>query len=157
MTLLAKDDASLVSFNMSEADIATFMRQPWTMTCTDGGLVAMGEGVPHPRFYGAFSRKIRKYVVEQHVIDLPAAVRSMTSLPAGVFHMEDRGFLRPGMKADVVVFDLPRVKDAATYEKPHQLSEGMVAIVVNGGLAMVDGKFTSGRFGQVLQRRPVAQ
>jgi N-acyl-D-aspartate/D-glutamate deacylase len=113
--------------------------------------------VPHPRFYGAFSRKIRKYVVEDQVLDLTQAIRSMTSLPAGVFHLEDRGSIRPGMKADMVVFDLPRVRDRATYEKPHQLSEGMVAIVVNGGLEMDGGKFTDGHFGRVLSRRAVAQ
>ena len=155
--LLKKGGAGLTSFNMTESDIATFMRQPWTMTSTDGGLVEIGDGVPHPRFYGAFSRKIRKYVNEEHVLDLPSAIRSMTSLPAGVFHMEDRGSIRPGMRADIVVFDPQRVRDLATYDKPHQLSEGMVAIVVNGGVAMEGGKFTDGRFGRVLSRRPEAQ
>ena len=157
LTMLKKGGAGLTSFNMTETDIATFMRQPWTMTSTDGGLVEIGDGVPHPRFYGAFSRKIRKYVNEEHVLDLPAAIRSMTSLPAGVFHMEDRGSIRPGMRADIVVFDPARVRDLATYDKPHQLSQGMVAIVVNGGVAMDGGKFTDGRFGRVLSRRPEAQ
>ena len=95
LALQKKGGAGLTSFNMNENDIATFMRQPWTMTSTDGGLVEMGDGVPHPRFYGAFSRKIRKYVNEQHVLDLPSAIRSMTSLPAGFFHLEDRGAIRP--------------------------------------------------------------
>jgi N-acyl-D-amino-acid deacylase len=117
----------------------------------------MGEGVPHPRFYGAFSRKIRKYVVEEHVIDLPAAIRSMTSLPASVFHIDDRGAIRTGMTADLLVFDLAHVRDVATYQKPHQLSEGMVAIVVNGGVEMADGAFTSGHFGHVLARRTTAR
>jgi N-acyl-D-amino-acid deacylase len=153
LAIVSHGDAAVTSFNMSESDIATFMRQPWTMTCTDGGLVAMGEGVPHPRFYGAFSRKIRKYVVEEGVIDLPAAIRSMTSLPASVFHIDDRGAIRPGMTADLLVFDLPRVRDVATYEKPHQLSEGMIAIIVNGGVEMLDGSFTSAQFGRVLTRR----
>ena len=67
IALFAHGDAGVTSFNMSEADIATFMRQPWTMTCTDGGLVSMGQGVPHPRFYGSFARKIRKYVIEDHI------------------------------------------------------------------------------------------
>jgi N-acyl-D-amino-acid deacylase len=157
LTMVKRGGAGLTSFNMTEADIATFMRQPWTMTSTDGGLVEMGDGVPHPRFYGAFSRKIRKYVNDEHVLDLPSAIRSMTSLPAGVFHMEDRGSIRPGMRADIVVFDPVQVRDLATYDKPHQLSQGMVAIVVNGGVAMEGGKFTDGRFGQVLSRRPHAQ
>jgi N-acyl-D-amino-acid deacylase len=157
LSVLSHGDAGVTSFNMSEADIATFMRQPWTMTCTDGSLVPMGEGVPHPRFYGAFSRKIRKYVVEEHVIDLPAAIRSMTSLPASVFHIDDRGAIRTGMTADLLVFDLAHVRDVATYQKPHQLSEGMVAIVVNGGVEMADGAFTSGHFGHVLARRTTAR
>jgi N-acyl-D-amino-acid deacylase len=157
LTLQKKGGAGLTSFNMNESDIATFMRQPWTMTCTDGGLVEMTDGVPHPRFYGAFSRKIRKYVNEEHVLDLPSAIRSMTSLPAGVFHLEDRGAIRPGMRADILVFDPARVRDMATYDKPHQLSEGMVAIVVNGGVEMEGGKFTDGKFGRVLSRRPDAQ
>ena len=157
LAMQKKGGAGLTSFNMTESDIATFMRQPWTMTSTDGGLVEMGDGVPHPRFYGAFSRKIRKYVNEEHVLDLPAAIRSMTSLPAGVFHMEDRGSIRPGMRADILVFDPAQVRDLATYDKPHQLSQGMVAIIVNGGVAMEAGKFTDGHFGRVLSRRPQAQ
>jgi N-acyl-D-amino-acid deacylase len=157
LAMQKKGGAGLTSFNMNEGDIATFMRQPWTMTSTDGGLVEIGDGVPHPRFYGAFSRKIRKYVNEEHVLDLPAAIRSMTSLPAGVFHMEDRGSIRPGMRADILVFDPAQVRDLATYDKPHQLSQGMVAIIVNGGVAMDGGKFTDGHFGRVLSRRPQAQ
>lgn len=156
LDMLRKADAGIVSFNMAEADIRTFMRQPWTMTCTDGGLVSMTEGVPHPRFYGSFPRKIRKYVTEEHAVDLPAAIRSMTSLAANVFHLDDRGALRTGMKADIVVFDLPRVRDAATYVKPHQLAEGMVYVVVNGGLAMDSAKFVPGGFGRVLSRHAPA-
>ncbi len=153
--LLRKADAGFVSFNMQEHDIETFMRQPWTMTCTDGGLVPMGQGVPNPRFYGSFPRKIRKYVVEEHVIDLPAAIRSMTGLPASVFHLDDRGWIRPGLVADLVVFDLARVKDTATYQTPHQLAEGMRYVLVNGALAIDDGQFTTGGHGRVLARHPL--
>ena len=156
LSMLKKGDAGLVSFNMDERDIATFMRQPWTMTCTDGGLVSMDDGVPHPRFYGAFSRKIRKYVVEDHTIDLPAAIRSMTALAANVFHLDDRGWVRAGMKADLLVFDPRHVRDVATYSKPHQLSEGMVYVLVNGGIAVDSGKFAAGGYGRVLSRRTPA-
>ena len=152
--LLRKGDAGFVSFNMREHDIATFMRQAWTMTCTDGGLVPMGQGVPNPRFYGSFPRKIRKYVEDEGVLSLPAAIRSMTGLPASVFHMDDRGWIRPGLAADIVVFDLPRVKDTATYDKPHQLAQGMRYVLVNGGLAIDDGRFTDGGHGRVLLRHP---
>ncbi len=151
LQLLEKGDASLVSFNMSEGDIEGIMRQPWTMTCTDGDLVQMGVGVPHPRAYGAFPRKLKKYVRERGAVDLPAAIRSMTTLPATVFGMKDRGQLRVGAFADVVIFDLSKVNDAATYEKPHQLAEGMTDVIVNGEVSRRDGKFTTALAGRVLR------
>lgn len=152
LTLLEKGDVSIVSFNMLDEDIERLMKQPWTMTSSDGALIAFGNGMPHPRGNGAFSRKIRKYVVEDHVVNLPAAIRSMTSLPATVFNLPDRGVLRPGAFADVVVFDLARVYDRATYENPHQMSEGMVDVLVNGKFAVRDGKFTDAHYGRVLRR-----
>jgi N-acyl-D-aspartate/D-glutamate deacylase len=112
----------------------------------------MGEGVPHPRSYGTFPRKLRAYAVERGVIDLAAAIRSMTSLPATVFRLADRGVVRPGAYADLVVFDLDRLRDRATYREPHQLAEGMVYVVVNGGLAVDGGRFTGARTGRVLKR-----
>jgi N-acyl-D-aspartate/D-glutamate deacylase len=90
------------------------------MTSSDGGLVPIGEGVPHPRSYGTYPRKIREYVVERGVVDLAAAVRSTTSLPATVFRVSGRGVLREGAFADVVVFDLARVDDPATFSDPHR-------------------------------------
>ncbi len=159
MTLVQAGDASVVSFNMNEQDIRTLMHQPWTMTCSDGGLVHLNEGVPHPRFYGAFPRKIRKYVVEDHVLDLPSAIRSMTSLPATVFRLPGRGVIREGAFADLVVFDLARLRDRADYQHPHQLAEGMVEVLVNGALVVHQGAFTGVRAGRVLSRRdkPAAQ
>lgn len=152
LSLLAKGDASIVSFNMLDEDINRLMQQPWTMTSSDGALISFGSGMPHPRGNGAFSRKIRKYVVEDQVVTLPAAIRSMTSLPATVFNLPDRGVLRPGAFADVVVFDLAKVKDKATYEKPHQMAEGMVDVLVNGRFAVRDGQFTAAHDGRVLRR-----
>src|SRR5581483_2882293 len=150
LDLLEKGDASLVSFNMSENDIAHIMRQPFTMTCTDGDLVPFGGGKPHPRGNGAFARKLRVYVNERHVIDLPFAIRSMTSLPASVFGMKDRGELRPGAWADVLVFDPARVRDAATYQEPHQLAEGMQYVLVNGVMAKDGGTWTGTLAGKVV-------
>ncbi len=144
--------ASIVSFNMQEADIRAFMVQPWTMTCSDGELVAPGEGVPHPRSYGPYARKLRRYVVEENVLTLERAIHSMTGLPAAVFRVRDRGVIRPGAWADVVVFDLAAVRDLATYERPHQLSEGMRHVFVNGRPALVDGRLTESRHGRVLSR-----
>ena len=144
--------AGLGSFNMDDDDIATLMRQPWTMTSSDGGLTPMGRGVPHPRFYGAYPRKIRKYVREDGVVDLPTAIRSMTSLPTTVFSMPNRGVIRVGAVADIVVFDFEGIIDRATYLDPHQLSEGIEWVFVNGGVAIQRGRFTEDLHGIVLRR-----
>jgi N-acyl-D-aspartate/D-glutamate deacylase len=150
MAMLLKGDASLVSFNMAERDIELIMRQPFTMTCTDGDLVPFGQGKPHPRGNAAFARKIRMYVNERQTIDLPFAVRSMTSLPASVFGLKDRGVLRPGAWADVLVFDPAKVRDVATYLEPHQLSEGMEYVLVNGVVAKDAGTWTAKLAGRVV-------
>ena len=140
--LIMKGGASVVSFNMSEPDIELIMRQPFTMTCTDGDLVAPGQGKPHPRGNGAFARKLRVYVRERGVVDLPFAIRSMTSLPASVYGMKDRGVLRPGAWADVLVFDPATVRDVATYQDPHQMSAGIQYAIVNGVVVKDAGSFT---------------
>ena len=150
LDLLERGDASLVSFNMSERDIELIMRQPWTMTSTDGDLVPMGRGKPHPRAYGAFPRKLRLYVRDRGVVDLAFALRSMTSLPAQVFGLKDRGQIRAGAFADILIFDPARVNDAATYPEPHQLAEGMTHILVNGVLVRENGMFSGVLAGQVL-------
>jgi N-acyl-D-amino-acid deacylase len=150
LDLIERGDASLVSFNMSERDIDLIMRQPWTMTCTDGDLVPMGQGKPHPRAYGAFPRKLRLYVKERNVVDLPFAIRSMTSLPAQVFALKDRGQIRPGAFADILIFDPDKVNDAATYLDPHQLAEGMTHVLVNGEVVRDSSKFTAAVPGRVL-------
>jgi N-acyl-D-aspartate/D-glutamate deacylase len=138
---------------MDSTDIHRLMRQPWTMTASDGDLVPMGRGVPHPRAYGTFPRKLRRYALDARVVGLEDAVRSMTALPASVYRMRDRGVLRPGAYADVVVLDLARVRDRATYERPHQLAEGVAYVVVNGALAVDDGRVTDARGGRVLSRQ----
>ncbi|MDH3455712.1 MAG: D-aminoacylase [Gemmatimonadota bacterium] len=153
IALVQAGGAGVVSFNMHPRDVDLIMRQPWTMTSSDGGLVPMGQGVPHPRYYGAFPRKIRQYVVHQDVIGLEHAVRSMTSLTAAVFRIPDRGTVQPGAIADVVVFDLESLTDRATYNDPHQLCEGMQYVLVNGRLAIDGGAFTDELAGRVVQRR----
>jgi N-acyl-D-aspartate/D-glutamate deacylase len=148
--LLREGSPSIVSFNMHPEDIATFMTQPWTMTASDGSLGRWMVGVPHPRAYGAFPRKIRHYVLDEGIIDLAFAIRSMTSLPALVYRIPDRGLLKEGMAADVVVFDLETLRDRATFTEPHQLSEGMVHVFVNGEAAIRDREFTGALAGKVL-------
>jgi N-acyl-D-aspartate/D-glutamate deacylase len=151
--LIEQDNPGIVSFNMNQKDVRRFMQQPWTMTCSDGGLVAMGDGVPHPRNYGAFSRKLRTYVMDEEVVDLGFAIRSMTHLSASVMGIQERGLLRAGAYADVVVFDPARLRDTAAFQDPHQLAEGMEHVIVNGQFAVRDGSFTGERPGRVLHRQ----
>jgi N-acyl-D-aspartate/D-glutamate deacylase len=150
--LIRGGSVSIVSYNMSDDDVETLMAQPWTMTASDGDLVPWMEGVPHPRSYGTFPRKIRLYVKEKGVLPLSDAVRTMTALPAEVYGMPDRGVLRAGAAADVVVFDLDRVRDLAEYTDPHQLAQGMVWVFVNGEAAVADGQPTGALAGRVLRK-----
>ena len=154
LELIAVQSPSIVSFNMSEEDIAELMRQPYTMTSSDGGLVALGEGRPHPRNYGAFARKLSRYVRDREALTLEHAVRSMTSLPAAVFGMKDRGIIREGAAADIVIFDPEKIAERSTYTDPHQLAEGMDYVMVNGELVVDDAKFTAALPGKVLRRVP---
>ncbi len=152
MRLVRAGGAGVVSHNMTEEDVGRLMRRDWTMTSSDGCLVERGEGVPHPRCYGAYPEKIRKYVIEEGVLTLARAVRSMTGTPARVLGLEERGLLQPGKAADVAVFDLDRVRSPATFTDPHRLAEGMVHVMVGGRFAVRDGDFTGARAGRVLRR-----
>jgi len=145
-------DASIVSFNMSEADIEAIMRAPYTMASSDGALVPVGAGHPHPRDYGAFARRLAVYVRERKVVSLEFAIRSMTSLPAAVFGMRDRGVLRPGAFADVAIFDPATIADEATYTDPQRLATGVPTVIVNGVIVRDGGKFTGALPGRVLRR-----
>ncbi|WP_170990227.1 amidohydrolase family protein [Aquamicrobium sp. LC103] len=148
----ADGDVGIVSYNMLDKDIANLMRQPWRMTASDGDLVPMGEGVPHPRSYGTFPRMLAKYARDEEVVPLSTAIHSMTGLPATVHRMKDRGFIREGMIADIAVFDLENLREVATFTDPHQLSEGIRFLAVNGELAIDDGEFTDVLSGRVLHR-----
>ncbi len=148
--MLKKSNVGIVSFNMQESDVHNFMQQPWTMTCSDGSFPKWGAGVPHPRAFGTFPRKIHHYVIEKGIVDLSAAIRSMTSLPAQVFKIKDRGIIRIGAIADLVIFDLAKIKDKATFTEPYQLAEGIQFVFVNGKVAILKGKPTNILSGQVL-------
>jgi len=150
--MLRRASPGIVSHNMNESDIRAFMAQPWTMTSSDGAVAVFGEGVPHPRAYGPFARKIRRYVVENQVIGLERAIHAATGLPAQVLGLPDRGALREDAYADIIVFDLAKVRDAATYEQPHAYSEGMVEVLVNGQPVIRAGEFLDARPGRVLRR-----
>lgn len=150
LDLFRQGSPSIVSFNMHDDDLRTIMVQPFTMTASDGDLVPWQEGVPHPRSYAAFTRKLETYVRDLGVVGLEAAVRSMTSLPAQVYRMPDRGVIRVGAVADLAVFDLGRLHTESQFTDPHHLSEGMAWVVVNGELAIADGDFTGALAGRVL-------
>ena len=128
---------------MKDADIEAFMRQPWVMTCSDGS-----NG--HPRKYGTFPRKLRDYVFDKPVITLPFAIRSSTSLPAQTLGLKDRGLLKQGYFADVLVFDPRTIRDLATYESPRVLATGVRYLTVNGQLAVDNGALTSTLAGRPL-------
>ena len=153
LDMIGRGGASVVSFNMSEDDIAHLMRQTYTMTSSDGGLVLPTEGKPHPRNYGAFVRKLSRYVRERRTVTLEHAIRSMTSLPATVFGLKDRGVIREGAAADIAVFDPARIVERATYTDPHHLAEGMDYVLVNGQLVIDSGRFTAALPGKVLRKR----
>lgn len=151
LDILDKGGASIVSYNMSEEDIEAIMREPYTMASSDGALLEMGRGMPHPRNNGSFARRLARYVRERKVVSLEFAIRSMTSLPALVFRMKDRGVIREGAAADLVIFDPDTIQDRATYRDPHQLATGVLYVVVNGQLAMDDGRLTGAKAGKVLR------
>jgi N-acyl-D-amino-acid deacylase len=154
IAMIRAGGASIVSFNMSEPDIEAIMKAPFTMASSDGGLPTPGVGQPHPRDYGAFARRLAVYVRERHVVPLEFAIRSMTSLPATVFGLADRGVIRPGAFADVVVLDPAAIRDVATYADPQKLAEGVSDVLVNGVAVRLDGAFTDAAPGKVLRKTP---
>jgi N-acyl-D-amino-acid deacylase len=142
-------------FGMSEPDVLLALKQPWVSICNDSqgtsteGL--LGKEHPHPRAYGTFPRILRKYVREDHQLTLPEAIRKFTALPAQRMRLTDRGVLKQGMWADVVVFDPATIHDVATFENPNQLSEGMEYVLVNGVPVIDGGKMTGALPGKVLR------
>lgn len=144
-----------VLFIMSEDDVKTVMRAPWVSVGSDGSALAvdgpLGEGHPHPRNFGTFPRILGRYVREQHVLGLEDAVRKMTSLGAQRLGLRDRGLLRRGYWADVVVFDPDRVADGATFENPKQYPNGIEFVLVNGRIVIDGGRHTGARPGQILR------
>ena len=155
--LLIKDGAftEVAVFGMDEPDVALALKQPWVSVDNDSqgtspeGL--LGEEHPHPRAYGTFPRILRKYVREEHLLTLEDAIRKFTALPAQRMRLTDRGVLKAGMAADVVVFDPAAIRDLATFERPNQLSVGMEYVLVNGVAVIAQGKMTGALPGKVLR------
>lgn len=150
LDLMEKGGASMVYHSMDERDVERILRFPYSMVASDGGVQEFGRGVPHPRSYGTNARVLGRYVREKGVIRLEEAIRKMTSLPAQRFRLTDRGLIRPGMWADIVVFDPQTVRDTATFEKPHSYSAGFEFVLVNGEVVIENGKHTGARPGQIL-------
>jgi N-acyl-D-aspartate/D-glutamate deacylase len=142
-------------FGMSEPDVALALVEPWVSICNDSQGTApegrLGREHPHPRAYGTFPRILRKYVREEGKLSLPEAIRKFSALPAQRLRLTDRGVLKQGMWADVVVFDPLTIRDLATFEKPNQLSQGMEVVLVNGVPVIENGKATGALPGKVLR------
>ncbi len=145
-----KGGAGMVYRVMDEKDVENIMRQPFTMIAADSSVRKFGEGVPHPRGYGNNARVLGKYVREMKIITLEDAIRKMTSLPAQTFGLRDRGLIREGFAADLVIFDENTVADKATFENPHQYATGFSAIIVNGEVVFDGQKMTGKMSGQPL-------
>lgn len=143
--------AQMVYHSMGDVDVDRIIRYPNTAIASDGGVREFGKGVPHPRSYGTNARVLAEYVRKRHALTLEDAVRRMTSLPARTFGLRDRGLLREGFAADLLVFDPARVQDMATYAKPHQYSQGFDIVLVNGKTMVENGALTDARGGQVLR------
>ena len=143
--------ASAVFHGMSEEDLRVFMRHPNTMVACDSGLRKMNEGVPHPRGYGNNARVLGRYVREMKVLRLEDAIRKMSSLPAHTFGFKDRGELREGNWADIVVFDPEKIRDTAEYKDPHHYPIGIPYVVVNGVVVLRNGEHTKAKAGQGLR------
>jgi N-acyl-D-amino-acid deacylase len=150
MSIVERGGARGIFHAISDQDLERIIVCPLTMIASDGEVPIFGQASPHPRSYGTFARVLAVYVREKGLLTLEEAVRKMTSLPAWRLRLGDRGILRPGMKADITVFDPARVRDAATYDKPHQYAEGFPVVVVNGQVIYENGAMTAARPGMVL-------
>lgn len=154
LELHAAGGAAAIFHGISEEDLQTFLQHPNTMIGSDSGVREFGKDVPHPRGYGNHVRVLGRYVRDLGLLRLEEAVRRMTSLPATVFRLRDRGILREGAWADIVVFDPQRIADRATFREPHQYPDGVPHVLVNGALVVRDGSPTGARPGKVLRPRP---
>jgi N-acyl-D-amino-acid deacylase len=155
LLLAAEGDVSVVLFQLHEDDLRRALTHPRVMIGSDGSALAptgeLGRGKPHPRSYGTFPRVLARYVREERVLSLAAAVHKMTGLPARRLGLRDRGVIRPGARADLVVFDPRRVADEATYDDPHRYPSGIEHVLVNGRFVIRDGEHTGHLPGRVLR------
>ncbi|HEX6915389.1 MAG TPA: amidohydrolase family protein, partial [Chitinophagaceae bacterium] len=152
LEMMSNGGASMVLHGMGEADLRNIMRYPYNMFASDASIRVWQQGVPHPRGYGTNARVLGVYVREQGLLTLEDAIRRMTSLPAQKFGFRDRGLIREGFAADIVIFDEATVADRSTYEAPHQYSSGFSYVIVNGTVTLENGKHNGSRSGLILLR-----
>jgi N-acyl-D-aspartate/D-glutamate deacylase len=150
--ILRNGNAQVVGFSMREDDMLVAMKKDWVATASDGSAKHPTDERPHPRNYGTFPRKIGRFAAEQKVIALAFAIRSASGLPADILGLKDRGYLRPGFKADVVLFDPEKFRDQATFDVPDKYSLGIRWVAVNGVAVVADGKRTGALPGRALRR-----
>ena len=148
--MLLDGGASMVYHFMSDGDVDRIMRHPQVAIASDSGVLAFGDGAPHPRGYGNNARVLGTYARDRHVIPLEEAIRKMTSLPATHFKLPGRGTIRAGYAADLVLFDPKTVADTATFEAPHSYAAGIPYVLVNGVVVVSNGTQTDARPGQVI-------
>lgn len=149
LNLIDSGHVQVISFNMQDDDINMIMNHPLGMVASDGSLVALNKGQPHPRYYGTFPRVLSKYVKEG-IVHLSEAVRRMTSAPAARLKLLDRGLLRPGMAADLVLFDPEQIKDRAEFGNPHNYPAGIKMVMVNGQIALLEDHIKVTKAGRIL-------
>jgi dihydroorotase/N-acyl-D-amino-acid deacylase len=149
---IRRGGASAIYHALDEGDVERILTHPMTMVASDGRLTQPGEGHPHPRWYGTFPRVLRLYVRERGLLSLEDAVHKMTTLPADRLGLTDRGRIAEGAHADLVVFDAETVADRATFEDPHQYPVGIEWVIVNGVVAVEQGRYLDLRPGRVLRR-----
>ena len=151
--MLRHGGAGVVSFGMSEEDVRLIMKQDFVATASDGTAQVPAATVPHPRSYGCFPRKVGHYALKEGVVTLEHALRSASGLPADILRLKERGYLKPGYYADVVVLDPKIFRDTATYDRPHQYAPGVRYLFVNGRCVIDGGKFTGALAGKVLTHK----
>jgi N-acyl-D-amino-acid deacylase len=152
--MMRSGGADMVYHLMSEDDLRRIMKDRHVAVASDSSLIAPGSGKPHPRGSGNNARVLGRYVRELRVLSLEEAVRRMTSLPAQQFRLAERGFVRPGYAADIVLFDPKDVSETATYSEPRGVPKGIPHVMVNGVFVVRDGKVTGARPGQILRQLP---
>ena len=150
MDMVDKGGAQMIFHKMSEEDVVKILQYPFTMIASDAGVIQFNRNMPHPRGYGSNARVLGRYVREKQVLRLEDAVRRMTSLPAQRFKIDNRGLIRVGYAADIVIFDENKITDKATFEQPHAYSEGIDFVLVNGVAVLENGKHTGKKSGEII-------